>query len=270
MSNGTNSIGGVSRIDYYNEEGQVAYTMDVPEELGNDPRVYAHDTAEPYAVLDNYDTSEQVLWNVVGYVENRMLALERAREMRDAVIELQDEIRAIKVVLDKINDKAFEHEDGDGLMAFKRSDKISHDDNAKMERAIIGGRARTWDLSYHDGRDCELGDMRCIYREEPYHTRSKLEVDLRAFSHKMDKFFNEYNWDIKRGKDGKLYASPPQELALPFNRISLEHLADDWNQTASFMNDCPKKYRFASEFGGHRDIKIPAFEPVPQILVSPK
>ncbi len=258
MSNGANSIGGVSRIDYYNEEGQVAYTIDVPEELANDPRVQAHDTAEPYGVLDNYDTSEQVLWNVVGYVGNRMLDLGRAREMRKDARKLDVEMDNMVGRLNGIKQDTVQH-GWNGELAF-------HTNEEEWRAKIIGG-AR---LVYHkEGYDCDLTDMRCPYYE-PYYTGSQLEIELQTLSKKMNEFFDKYNWEIKR--EGVRYAKPPQELLAFFpdrsDHDDLVELQTHWNRIKNYI-EYIKTYTFEEAFFGHEhtNIEIYVKDQAPSIVL---
>ncbi len=246
MSNGANSIGGVSRIDYYNEEGQVAYTMDVPEELGNDPRVQPHDTAEPYGILDNYDTSEQVLWNVAGYVENRMLVIESAHQMRDEIKELHKEVNVMQDRLGEIREyiKAHDVKQGEDRVVLRYDDKMYNaivgEDRLVAHNAVYG-----WDSAGTE-----------VYY--PSHcTNSQLEIDIHALAKKMNELFDRYNWEISTRQNGILLAEPSRELTSYFNRddlMELRHLRYDWNDVVIYL-DSVKSYIFDPGLG-HAMIKI--------------
>lgn len=258
MSNGTNSVGGVSRIDYYNEEWQVVYTIDVPEELANDPRVLAHDTAEPYGILDNADTGEQVLWNVFGYVENRMFDLERARQMREDARKLDVEMDNMVGRLNGLKQDTFQH-GWNGELAF-------HTNEEKWRAKIIGG-AR---LVYHEeGYNCDITDMRCPYFPS-YYTGSQLEIELQTLSKKVNDFFGKYNWEIKRR--GELYASPPQELKAFFSNVpnwdDVVELQRHWNRIKNYINSVPT-YIFEEAFFGHEhtNIEIYVKDQAPSIVL---
>ncbi|MBI2091538.1 MAG: hypothetical protein HYT75_00890 [Deltaproteobacteria bacterium] len=233
---------GVRKIVIHDEKG-ASRTYEVPVELSTDPAISFLDTAKPIGVLDESDAPKDILWHLVGYVGNRMFAIEQNREMVRKIDELNAELEPLmnRVAMVHLLAKKVDTNDKSNRGLFVDYDDSDHLSGHVLYHVSDQNIDRFIKLAGADGKLIETevpvydqSNGNALSYTWSYKTGSQLEKDLNLMKVKMAAFFSQYGWD------GSLERiTPPSDKVDIATLPQLRRLRDLWNPIATYINEEP-------------------------------